>query len=255
MYCRASGARSRESETRRTRQPHWNGIHRIVLPAIRHKYFETVSHTLPLRARRAAPRLRRRPPLQRRERLRPPAAARGADSGRDQRRRHRAPAPQVERRSASAVYAIGESFSALFANRVVADAEVIADYYREQLRHRAGHDPVRRGVPGRGRQRRPASGSASSRGNYILYVSRFEPENNPLEVVRGVREAATRRAAARHARRRAATHATSPPSCNATPVRSHPLSRRALRRRLPDAAAQCAHLHPGHGSRRDASGA
>ena len=89
----------------------------------------------------------------------------------------------MERRSGSAVYAIGESFSALFANRVVADADVIADYYREPLRHRAG----RRFRTARSfRPRRTATSCARlgvEPGNYILYVSRFEPENNPLEVV------------------------------------------------------------------------
>ena len=35
VYCRALSSTTT-----------WNGIHRIVLPAMRHKYFETVSHTL-----------------------------------------------------------------------------------------------------------------------------------------------------------------------------------------------------------------
>ena len=33
VYCRERGLAE------------WNGIHRIVLPSINHKYFETVSHT------------------------------------------------------------------------------------------------------------------------------------------------------------------------------------------------------------------
>jgi glycosyltransferase involved in cell wall biosynthesis len=81
-----------------------------------------------------------------------------------------------------AVYAIGESFSALFASRVVADANVIADYYRE----RYGIEPVM--IPYGAEFPAEEDSDVLDRlglqsGNYILYVSRFEPENNPLEVV------------------------------------------------------------------------
>ena len=81
-----------------------------------------------------------------------------------------------------AVYAIGESFSALFANRVVADAVVIADYYRQHY----GIEPVM--IPYGAEFPAEDDSDVLQRlgvegGNYILYVSRFEPENNPLEVV------------------------------------------------------------------------
>jgi glycosyltransferase involved in cell wall biosynthesis len=81
-----------------------------------------------------------------------------------------------------AVYAIGESFSAFFATRVVADANVIADYYRQ----RYGIEPVM--IPYGSEFPTEDDSDILQRlgvdsGNYILYVSRFEPENNPLEVV------------------------------------------------------------------------
>ena len=70
-----------------------------VLPTIRHKYLDTVAHTALSVARRAAPPVRRRPHLQRRQRAvraRPAARRR---QGRAQRRRPRVAARQVERGS------------------------------------------------------------------------------------------------------------------------------------------------------------
>jgi len=156
-------------------------VQRLVLPALRHKYFETVSHTL-LSALDA---LRRDfdvvllcnaanafvLPLLRAARI--PVAI-NVDGIERHRRKWNV--------AGKAVYAIGESFSALFANRVVADANVIADYYRQ----RYGIEPVM--IP-YGAEFPPEEDSdvlqrlGVEAGNYILYVSRFEPENNPLEVV------------------------------------------------------------------------
>ena len=168
VYCR-----EREGEGR--------GVQRIVLPAIRHKYFETVSHTL-LSAFDA---LRRGfdvvllcnaanafvLPLLRAARIPVAINVDGIE-------RHRRKWNVLGK----AVYAIGESFSALFANRVVADANVIADYYRQ----RYGIDPVM--IPYGAEFPAEDDSDVLERlgveaGNYVLYVSRFEPENNPLEVV------------------------------------------------------------------------
>jgi glycosyltransferase involved in cell wall biosynthesis len=157
-------------------------VHRIVLPALRHKYFETVSHTF-LSALDA---LRRDfdvvllcnaanafvLPLLGAARI--PVAI-NVDGIERRRRKWNV--------FGKAVYAIGESFSALFASRVVADAYVIADYYRG----RYGIEPVM--IP-YGAEFPIEEDSdvlellGIRSGNYILYVSRFEPENNPLEVVR-----------------------------------------------------------------------
>jgi glycosyltransferase involved in cell wall biosynthesis len=155
--------------------------HRIVLPALRHKYFETVSHTF-LSALDA---LRRDfdvvllcnaanafvLPLLRAARIPVAINVDGIE-------RHR----RKWNLFGKAVYAIGESFSALFASRVVADANVIADYYRG----RYGIEPVM--IPYGAEFPIEEDSDVLERlgirsGNYILYVSRFEPENNPLEVV------------------------------------------------------------------------
>jgi glycosyltransferase involved in cell wall biosynthesis len=189
---RAGGALN--EPTRATRAPRslaharddneWEGIHCIVLPAIRHKYFETVSHA----ALSALDALRRRfdvvlvcnaanafvLPLLRAARI--PAAI-NVD-GIERRRRKW----NLVGRS---VYAIGETFSARFADAVVADAEVIAAYYRE----RHGVDPIV--IPYGSEFPEERDSDVVERlgivddgtGEYVLYVSRFEPENNPLEVV------------------------------------------------------------------------
>lgn len=79
-------------------------------------------------------------------------------------------------------YRLGEWFATRMPDVVVADAEVIADYYRRRhgiestvipygadLPWPSGTDTLERyGLPPRG---------------YLLYVSRFEPENNPHRVV------------------------------------------------------------------------
>ncbi|MEA2327467.1 MAG: hypothetical protein QOE68_2426, partial [Thermoanaerobaculia bacterium] len=187
VYCREAGGgewgvgswrTAEETPTPHTPPP---TPHRIVLPALRHKYFETVSHTL-LSALDA---LRRDfdvvllcnaanafvLPLLRAARI--PVAI-NVDGIERHRRKWNV--------AGKFVYAVGESFSALFANRVVADADVIADYYRS----RYGIEPVT--IPYGAEFPSEEDSDVLYRlgveaGNYILYVSRFEPENNPLEVV------------------------------------------------------------------------
>ncbi|PYQ27845.1 MAG: glycosyl transferase family 1 [Acidobacteria bacterium] len=185
VYCRsgaapASGAGLCEKPAAEAAAaPLWNGVHRIELPAIRHKYFETVSHTL-LSALDALFRdfdavlvcnaanafvL----PLLRAKRMR---VAINVDGIERRRRKWNA--------FGRAVYAIGEAFSASFAT-VIADAEVIARYYREQYQI----DPVV--IPYGAEFPDEEDSDVLQRlgvKDYILYVSRFEPENNPLEVVR-----------------------------------------------------------------------
>jgi glycosyltransferase involved in cell wall biosynthesis len=172
VYCRVQGADC---------GPQWNGLHRIVLPALRHKYFETVSHTF-LSALDA---LRRGfdavllcnaanafvLPLLRAARI--PVAI-NVDGIERRRRKWNV--------LGRAVYTIGETFSAQFADAVVADAEVIAEYYREVH----GVEPVT--IPYGAEFPKERDSDVLGRlgleaGHYILYVSRFEPENNPLEVV------------------------------------------------------------------------
>lgn len=161
--------------------PQWNGIRRIVLPAIGHKYLETVSHSL----FSALDALRRNfdvvlvcnaanafvVPLLRAARI--PVAI-NVDGIERKRRKWNI--------LGRAHYTMGEAFSASFASLVIADADVIASYYRRTY----GVQPVT--IPyGADFPDEPDSDVLQRLGlpprNYILYVSRFEPENNPLEVV------------------------------------------------------------------------
>jgi glycosyltransferase involved in cell wall biosynthesis len=171
VYCREGGEEST-----------WQGIHRIVLPAAGHKYFETVSHTF-LSAIDALGRdfdavllcnaanafvL----PLLRAARI--PVAI-NVDGIERKRRKWNV--------LGRAVYAMGETLSVSFASALIADAQVIADYYRS----RYGAEPVM--IPyGADFPNEPDSDVLTRLGleprGYVLYVSRFEPENNPLEVVR-----------------------------------------------------------------------
>ena len=176
VYCRERGAAD------------WNGIHRIVLPSINHKYFETVTHTF-LSALDA---LRRGfdavllcnaanafvLPLLRAARI---SVAINVDGIERRRRKWNV--------FGRAVYAAGETLSAQFASAVVADAEVIAEYYRG----RHGIEPVT--IPYGSELPAEADSDVLRRlglepRRYILYVSRFEPENNPLEVVEAYERAA-----------------------------------------------------------------
>ena len=174
VYCRSQIADRGSRET-------WNGIHRIVLPAIPGKYFETVSHTL----FSAIDAWRRgfdvvllcnaanafTIPLLRAARI--PVVI-NVD-GIERRRRKWNVLGRL-------VYATGEAMAASFADRVIADANVIAGYYRSNL----GIEPV---VIPYGAEFPEESDSdvlqrlGIAANDYILYVSRFEPENNPLEVV------------------------------------------------------------------------
>jgi len=182
VYCREiSKQDAAVSPARRSLQPaRWNGVHRIVLPAVRHKYLETVSHTF-LSALDA---LRRRfdvvllcnaanafvLPLLRAARV--PVAI-NVDGIERRRRKWNA--------LGRAVYALGESLSVRFANVVVADAEVIAEYYRRTHLVDPVMIPYGAEFPAEDDSDVLQRLQIESR-NFSLYVSRFEPENNPLEV-------------------------------------------------------------------------
>ena len=87
-------------------------------------------------------------------------------------------------------YRLGEICSCLFANRIIADAYVIQDYYAKKYRSQSS--VIRYGF----RDRNPSIDShvlaeyQLSAGHYLLYVSRLEPENNALVVVRAYNELA-----------------------------------------------------------------
>ena len=160
----------------------WNGIHRIVVPAFHgHKYLETVTHSF----FSALDAMRRDfdavlvcnaanafvLPLLRAARI--PVAI-NVDGIERKRRKWNV--------LGRAVYTIGEAFSAGFANSVVADAEVIDRYYREQYGIEPAMIPYGADFPVEDDSDVLQRLGLKPR-QYVLYVSRFEPENNPLEVV------------------------------------------------------------------------
>jgi glycosyltransferase involved in cell wall biosynthesis len=85
-----------------------------------------------------------------------------------------------------AAYAISERLSTKFPDAVVTDAEVIRSYYRNEF----GIRPLM--IPYGGDLPAPADTAELERlglraGEYFLYVSRLEPENNALAVVEAYR--------------------------------------------------------------------
>jgi glycosyltransferase involved in cell wall biosynthesis len=182
VYCRSSlyGDVGRE----------WNGIRRVELPSIRHKYLDTISHAF-LPALHAV--------TQRYDvvllcnavnsvvipilKLRRLKVAINVDG--------------IERRRKKwnilgrFMYQLGESCSVRFADAIVADAEVIASYYARRHGERSEVIAYGSDFPSEGDTDVLARFGLNSRG-YILYVSRMEPENNPLKVVRSYRRSGVR---------------------------------------------------------------
>lgn len=98
----------------------------------------------------------------------------------------------IERRRAKwgrlgrAVYAVSERLACVLPTRLVTDAEVIREYY---LRHwGVDSTPIAYGVDPRPPARRGVLGELGLEPHrFFLYVSRFEPENNPHRVVEAYR--------------------------------------------------------------------
>lgn len=163
----------------------WEGVDRIELPAIHHKYFETISHAflsavdswrrdfdviLLCNAANAGV-----IPLMKAGRAK---VAVNVDGIERKRKKWNA--------LGRLVYMTGESMSVRFADRVVADAEVIADYYRQK--HGADPSVIAYGsdFPVEADSDVLARLGVTAR-RYLLYVSRMEPENNPIAVLRAWR--------------------------------------------------------------------
>ncbi len=162
--------------------PSYRGVQLVWLPTIRHKYLETLTHTLVstfwLTGQRCdvalycnaanavftvLPRLRGIP------------VALNVDGIERKRKKWN--------RFAKAWYLVSERLATVFPNRIVADAEVIQAYYRD--RYRKDSVFIAYGAD----TSRETAGAALVRlgldpGEYFLYVSRFEPENHPLAVRR-----------------------------------------------------------------------
>jgi glycosyltransferase involved in cell wall biosynthesis len=181
VYCR----RGRTDESRVVPR----GIRRRFLPAVHGKYVETVSHTafsvvdslvhpydVVILANAANAILAAVP------RLRGARVVLNVD-GIERQRMKWGPAGRLW-------YALGERFALMFPDVIVADARVISDYYRRRYRRRTeliayGATLVERAPP-------PDLGRLGlgdvAAGEYILYVSRLEPENQALMVMEAYRQ-------------------------------------------------------------------
>lgn len=183
VYCRPHAVRERVSEYR--------GVRLVFLPSIRHKYLETVSHTfvstlhllfrLPrvhaalfCNAANSAfcclPRLKGTP------------VALNVDGLERMRRKWNA--------FGRAYYLLGEKLATILPNAIVTDAACIERYYLQRYQKSSRFIPYGASPPG-------DAGSdvieslGLERRKYILYVSRLEPENNALLVVRAFEKVKT----------------------------------------------------------------
>jgi glycosyltransferase involved in cell wall biosynthesis len=167
----------------------YRGVKLVWLPSIRHKYFDTLAHTsvstlwllfqrcdvaLYCNAANAVftilPRLRGIP------------VALNVDGIERKRRKWN--------RIAKAWYLMSEHLATIFPTRIVADAEVIRSYYcgrydKESTFIAYGADASVE------HSRDVLDALGLEPGRYFLYVSRFEPENHPLEVRRAFEQLST----------------------------------------------------------------
>lgn len=181
VYCRSSLYKN-EPEL-------WNGVRRVELPAVRHKYFETVSHALLSSTHASAQGYDAVVlcnaanafvlPLLRAARI--PVAV-NVDGIERRRRKWNA--------IGKFVHLAGEVMTSSLADVIIADAEVIATHYRKELEAKTVVIPY-----GSQFADEPDSDVLDRLGlrprGYVLYVSRFEPENNALEVVDSYRDVRT----------------------------------------------------------------
>jgi glycosyltransferase involved in cell wall biosynthesis len=171
VYCREAGDLKE-----------YRGVRRRYLPTIRHKYFDTVAHTF-----LSTLDLIRDPhdvalycnganaiftPL---ARLAGVPVALNVDGLERLRKKWNI--------LARAWYLLSEVLSTFCPNRIVTDAERIREYYR--ARYGADSVFIPYGAPvGRLQTREALDRLGLEPGRYFLYVTRFEPENNPLMVRR-----------------------------------------------------------------------
>ncbi len=161
-------------------QPFYRGVRLQYLPTIRHKYFDTLAHTflstLHLLAHRAdavlycnganaiftlAPRIFGMP------------VALNVDGIERMRKKWN--------RAAKAWYYLSEWLATFCPTVVVTDARTIQDYYRDRWRKESVFIPYGADI-GKLESAVTLEKLGLERGRYLLYVSRMEPENHPLEV-------------------------------------------------------------------------
>jgi len=173
VYCRSHNTENAPKTYR--------GVRLVVLPTIRHKYFDTVAHT----ALSAVHSLRERydailvcnganAPFAWLPRVVGSKVTINVDGIERQRKKWNA--------AGRAYYRLCERLSTVVPNALVTDAGVIQAYYREH--YRADSIMIPYGTPV---GRRPMPEVVRSLGlepeRYVLYVSRLEPENNAHKVI------------------------------------------------------------------------
>ena len=166
----------------RTREPAYRGVRLVILPTVMHKYLDTPVHTFLSTAHAM---FRRYDVLLYCNsanafctfvpRIFGKKVALNVDGLEWQRAKWN--------RFGRAVYRFSEYLSTLLPDRVVTDARVVQDYYHERFRKPSTYIPY--GTPvGRTSSAEILAQYGVERGRYFLYVSRLEPENNALAVVR-----------------------------------------------------------------------
>ncbi|MGC8792386.1 MAG: DUF1972 domain-containing protein [Bryobacteraceae bacterium] len=175
------------------RRPHserfYLGMRLRYLPAVRHKYLETISHTAlsTLHLLLAPPEVAlycnaANAIFTLWPRLRGVRVALNVDGLERRRRKWN----QVAR----AWYRLSERLATLLPDAVVSDAETIARYYREQYGKQTHFIPYG-GAVGKVASREALERLGLVPGGYFLYVSRMEPENNALLVRRAFEQVRT----------------------------------------------------------------
>ncbi len=182
VYCRRGNSPNRPRRV--------DGVELVHLPAIRHKYAETLSHTL-LSALHAA--------------VRPfdiVYVCNSANSpicvipwARGQKTVINVDGLEWQRakwgRVARSYYQWAAHLAARLPIAVVSDADVIARFYREVWRRPTECIPYGTEIYPRGHNRERLAAMGLESDGYVLYVSRMERENNPLLVVQAYRQVQT----------------------------------------------------------------
>ena len=167
----------------------YRGVLRQYLPAVRHKYFETITHT----ALSTLHLLGHRPDVALYcnganaiftpwPRLLGVPVALNVDGIERKRKKWNA--------LARAWYLASEWLSTVLPSTVITDAKAIQDYYRERYGKDSTFIPY--GAPlGKVAGTGALAALGLEPGRYLLYVSRMEPENHPLEVREAFEQVAT----------------------------------------------------------------
>jgi glycosyltransferase involved in cell wall biosynthesis len=181
VYCRAHYVSPRQLE--------YHGVKLMVLPTIRHKYFDTVVHTFLSAIHAASGRYDAalicncaNAPFSPILRLAGTPVAINVDGLEHKRKKW----GWLARR----YYRFAEYLSTLLPNEMVTDAQVIQDYYL--ARHNASSTMIAYGSEVERRPDRAAVRKWRVEPNrYVLYVSRLEPENNAHLVIEAFKKVRT----------------------------------------------------------------